>query len=300
MGFQTVVNAQPAPAVQGDMASQNPRHNVLGAAGQLVAPVGGIYVGKFAFLNRATGLLSQSYSSGTYNYPVFVARNSQALITQFLGQATDLIPQGFMVVAFDGGDFFAKFNGGITAGGTVYADETTGQPTNAATNTVTASAGFTGTASLATVGGQAQMTIATITGGIVSIGDTITGTGTASNVVQSLASGTANTVGAVYNLSGAVTTEAAEAVTTLSLNMLATALLTGGLNIGDAVTGSGVTAGTTITSVPAADAAVLIYGLSVAQHFASTTVTGPAALATGFTAQSSAAQGELAIIYAAA
>lgn len=300
MGFQTVVNAQPAPAVEGDFASQNPRHNVIGAAGQLVAPVGGLKVGHFFFINPATGLCSQSYNSGSYSQVAYLARNSQGLITQFLADSTEVVPQGFMVVGFDGGDFWAKFNGGIAAGGTVYADETTGHPTNAATNTVTASAGFTGTASLATVGGQAQMTLATITGGIVTIGDTVTGTGTATNTVQSLASGTANTVGAVYNLSGAVTTEAAEAVTTLSTVMLATAELTGGLNVGDGITGSGVTAGTTITSVPAADAAVLLYGLSVAQHFASTTVTGPAAIASGFKATSNAAQGELAMIYAAA
>jgi hypothetical protein len=298
MGFQTVVNAQPAIAVEGDFASQNPRHNTLAAAGQLVAPPGGLRVGYFFFINPATGLCSQSYGNG-YTQISFLARNSQGLITQFLADSTQIVPEGFMVVGFDGGDFYARFASGITAGSTVYADETTGAPTNAATNTVTASAGFTGTASLATVGGQAQMTLATITGGIVTIGDTVAGTGTASNVVQSLASGTANTVGAVYNLSGAVTTEAAEAVTTLSTTMLATAQLTGGLNVGDAVSGTGVTAGTTITSVPAADAAVLLYGLSVAQHFASTTVSGPAAISSGFTATSNANQGELAVIHAA-
>jgi hypothetical protein len=142
------------------------------------------------------------------------------------------------------------------------------------------------------------MTVATVTAGVVSVGDTVTATGvTAGTTVVSLGTGTGG-VG-TYNLSVAATTESAEATTTASTILNVTALVSGGLYIGDVVTGTGVTAGTTITSVPAQGAVGLgAYGLSVAQNFASTTVTGPVAIATPFTVRSNCLPGEIAKISA--
>ncbi len=283
-GFQNVVNSVQAPGVLGDFASTNPFSSIVSQAGGLVAPAGGLTVGNFAWVGPL-GQVSQAEVAG---WQVgFLGRNEQALITQFLGQYSLNVPSGFMVTLFNGGDFWAYFANGATAGATVYADNTTGAPQTSATNTVTGEVGFTGTASLATVAGQAQMTLATITSGIVSIGDVVSGTGTASNVVQSLASGTANTVGAVYNLSGAVTTEAAEAVTTASTVLNATAVLTGGLSVGDVITGTGVTAGTSIASLGTAAGGVGTYNLSIPGgvpfNTASETITGPANTSTGWT-----------------
>jgi hypothetical protein len=285
-GFQKQVNLVQAPGVAGDFASMNPFSSVLAGPAALVAPVGGLKVASFAWVNPTDLSVHQAYNAA---YQIgFVGRNEQALITNFLGESTLLIPQGFMVNLFNGGDFFAYFPNGAVGGSTVYANETTGAPGTAATNTVTGSIGFTGTASLATVGGQAQMTLATITGAsIVNVGDVVSGTGTASNVVQGLASGTANTVGAVYNLSGAVTTEAAEAVTTASNVLNVTAVLTGGLSVGDVISGTNVTAGTSIASVGTGVGGIGTYILAIPGsapvNTASETITGSPSIATGFT-----------------
>src|ERR1700679_3940836 len=97
-GFQNKVNAKAAPAVEGDFASTNPRFSVLATGGNLVAPSTGLRVGRFAFVNPADQSVHQGYSSG---YQIgFFARNAQALITAFLGAATQLVPAGFMVTLF--------------------------------------------------------------------------------------------------------------------------------------------------------------------------------------------------------
>lgn len=277
MSFQKVVNIVQAPGVTGDFASTNPFSSVLSAAGGLVAPAGGLTVGNFFWVGPA-GQTSQSFVSGWQI--AFLGRNEQALITEFLGEETLVVPEGFMVVGFNGGDFFAYFADGATAGAQVYADETTGAPQMQTTNSFTGSVGFAGTASLATVAGQAQMTLVSITAAsIVTIGDIVSGTGTNSNVVQSLASGTANTVGAVYNLSGAVTTESTEAVTTASYVLNVTAVADGGLSVGDAISGTNVTSGTTIAEILTDSGGIGTYLLNIPGnvqfHTASETITGP-------------------------
>jgi hypothetical protein len=301
--FPTSVNSLQAPAVRGDFASQNPRASVLAGQGALVAPVGGLIVGNFAFVTGATAsageTVSQSYTSGTQIG--FLAREEQGLISTYLAGDSLVVPQGFMVTLYDEGEFFAYFGNGVTPGSTVYADESTGAPTTAASTSVTGEVGFTGTGSLATVSTVAQLTLATITSGVITIGDIVSGTGTASNVVTSLASGTANTVGAVYNLSGAVTTEAAEAITTASATLNVTAVASGSLSVGDPVTGTGVTAGTTIGSFgPGTTGGVGTYGLIIPGntpfHTAAETITGSTNVVTAFVVRSFAGPGELAKI----
>lgn len=296
-GFQNVVRAKAAPAVAGDFASTNPRASVLATEGNLVSPAAGLIVGNFAFVNPANQSVSNAYASG--DQIGFLGRNQQALITQFLAEATVLVPSGFMVTLFDEGEFWAYFGNGATAGQEVYADEATGAvQSGSGTTSFTGEVGFTGTASLATVLGVAQLTIATITSGLIEIGDTVSGTGTASNVVTSLASGVANTVGAVYNLSGAVTTEAAEAVTTASNTLNVTAVSAGAINIGDVISGTNVPAGTTVTAYGTGVGGIGTYIVSGAQfHTAAETITVPTgAVDTGFKVRTNCLPGELAII----
>lgn len=284
MPFQSKVNSNQAPGVAGDFASTNPFSSVLSGPGALVAPAGGLTVGNFAWVGPA-GQVSQSYVSGWQIG--FLGRNEQALITEFLGEFSMVVPEGFMVTLFDGGDFFAYFANGATALATVYADEDTGAPQMQATNSFTGSVGFTGTAALSSVTGN--MTLATVTAGsIVTIGDVLTGTGvTSGTTITGLVSGTPSTVGAVYSLSIAPTTESAEAVTTASSTLNITAVADGGLSIGDVISGSGVTAGTQIASFGTGTGGIGTYGLlipgSVPFHTASETITGPSNTATAFT-----------------
>src|SRR5208337_4078918 len=103
MPFPNTINSQQAPAVQGDFASTNPFASVLAGQGALVAPPGGLIVGNFFWVSP-TGVCSQSFVSG---YQIaFLGRNEQALIVNFLGEATLVVPAGFMVVGFNEGDFW--------------------------------------------------------------------------------------------------------------------------------------------------------------------------------------------------
>ena len=154
----------------------------------------------------------------------------------------------------------AYFANGATAGAAVFVDETTGAPQMQATNSFTGEIGFTGTASLSSVTGN--MTLATITSGIITVGDVLSGTGVVSGTtITGLVSGTPNTVGAVYSLSVAPTTESAEAVTTASNVLNITAVADGGLSVGDVISGSGVTTGTSIASFITGTGGIGTYGL---------------------------------------
>lgn len=298
-GFQNVVGSKAPPAVEGDFASLNPRASVLAIGGNLVAPATGLLVGHFAFVNPANQAVSQSYTSG---YQIgFFARNAQALITAFLGAATMLVPSGFMVTLFDQGEFWARFGGGATAGQTVYADEGTGaaQSGSATPTSFTGSIGFTGTASFATN----VMTVVTQTAGsLIEVGDVVTSAGvTGGTTVTALLTGTPGAVGSTYSLSTAPGTIATQAATTTSTTLNVTAISAGEINIGDVISGTNITAGTTIAAFGTGVGGVGTYIVSipgnVATHTASETITVPAGnVATQFTVATNCLPGELAII----
>lgn len=295
-GFQNVVRAKAAPAVAGDFASTNPRASVLATEGNLVSPAAGLIVGNFAFVSPTDQSVSNVYASG--DQIGFLGRNQQALITQFLAAATVLVPGGFMVTLFDEGEFWAYFGNGATAGQEVYADEETGAvQSGSGTTSFTGAVGFTGTASL--VAAASSLTIATITSGLIELGDAVSGTGiTAGTKIVALVSGVANTVGAVYSLSIAPTDEAAEAVTTTSNTLKVTAISAGAINIGDTISGTNITAGTTIVAYGTGVGGVGTYIISGAPvHTASETITVPTgAVDTGFKVRTNCLPGELAII----
>lgn len=89
MGFQTQVNQQPAPAVAGDFASANPRATVLAGPGALVAgsdvpsgyTLGGVVVGRFAWAAPGT---SVNQSSGETDGMVTVSNTGSGAPTGFL------------------------------------------------------------------------------------------------------------------------------------------------------------------------------------------------------------------------
>jgi hypothetical protein len=120
MPFQTQVYVQPAPAVEGDFASANPRATVLAGPGSLVAGPDGVLVGRFAWAS-STG--QEDVSSGEvdfYNLVAssgagapsgFVHRDQQTLITVWLAEATMLIPHGMPVTLFSAGDFWTRSAG---------------------------------------------------------------------------------------------------------------------------------------------------------------------------------------------
>jgi hypothetical protein len=259
MPFQSKVNLYQAPGVEGDFASMNPFSSVLAGGvpgqggGQLVAPATGLAVGRFAFVDPATNNVSQSYKTG---YQVgFVGRNEQALITQFLGEYTLVIPGGFMVNLFNGGDFFARFPAGATQGQKVYADPNTGLPISSASAPAaasgTGSAGVTGT--LTTVNGSTTVTVNTVSAGIFAVGDTVVSAnvpvGTVVVAQLTVTAGSGAGLLGTYQLSAAATAAAGPtAFTSTSTVLDLTAVAGGAFEPGDVITGTGVTAGTTIVS----------------------------------------------------
>ena len=294
-GFQKTVNLTPAPAVAGDFASSNPRATVLAGPGGLVAGLGGVTVGKFAWVDT-DGVTVLSHGTAAKSPSGFVHREQQALIQTYLAESGMNIPQGFPVTLHNQGDFWAV-NGGAGAfavGDSVYAncaDGTVAQ--SAATNaTATASMGATFTAS----GSGTNLTVSAVTG-LISIGETLgTTTGIpAGTTIVSQTSGTTGGAG-VYVTSVATTISAATA-TSFGNVLNVTAVASGSLDIGESVTGTGIPAGAVLDSqISGASGGVGVYALSVpaTAYAASTTVTSVGGVAaTGWKAQSAAAVGEL-------
>ena len=104
MGFQTTVNLQQAPAVAGDFATANPRASFPAGEGQYVAGSAGVTVGRFAWIDATTGLVS---NTGTGKPDGFIHREQQALISVYLAEASNVVPQGFPVTVMRTGDYWA-------------------------------------------------------------------------------------------------------------------------------------------------------------------------------------------------
>jgi hypothetical protein len=368
MGFQTQVNLTPAPAVAGDFASSNPRASVLAGPGGLVAGALGVTVGKFAWVDD-DGLTVQSFGTATKAPSGFVHREQQALIQNYLAEASMNIPVGFPVTLHNEGDFWARLEGAnaATIGAAIYADYSDGSVhavaapagasvTGAMGSTNTAALGATFTASADT---DATRLVVTSVTGLISIGDEVSGTGiTAGTTVLSQVSGTtggagtyqlsaANTASAatvtafgsvmvtsvttglisvgetvsggagfpvgatvlaqvsgtpggagVYTLSaaGSAYTASATGVTTFGDVLNVTAVASGALEVGDPVSGTGIPSGAVVASqVSGTAGGVGVYTLdqSATAYAASTTVTAVGGVLTAFKAQSVAAVGEL-------
>ena len=104
MGFQTTVNLQQAPAVAGDFATANPRASFPAGEGQHVAAAAGVTVGRFAWIDATTGLVS---NAGTGKPDGFIHREQQALISVYLAEASSVVPRGFPVTVMRTGDYWA-------------------------------------------------------------------------------------------------------------------------------------------------------------------------------------------------
>ena len=105
-GFQNTVTVNPAYAVEGDFASDNPRANVLNSPEDgLTAGANGVTIGRFAWVNQANQTAS---NNGTGVPDGFVARHTNALINALTEEASMLIPAGRTLALHSKGDFWAK------------------------------------------------------------------------------------------------------------------------------------------------------------------------------------------------
>jgi hypothetical protein len=234
MPFPGQVNTVPGVGVAGDFCSANPRVSTVNGPGAFVADVAGVTVGAFAWTDP-TNVKARNFGGLT---PVgFVGRAQQALITQFLADNTQVIPQGLGVTLFQDGEFWV-LNSGTTAsaiGNKAYANNNTGLVSFAATGTPPA--GATSAASTIALNTVATSTIAlpSVTGSIAPY----TGTG-----------------------GGGLLT--------------VTAIGTGALGAGMQLAGTGVDPATVITKQLTGTAGSTgTYQVNISQTVASTTITAP-------------------------
>jgi len=131
MPFQKTVNLQQAAAVAGDFAGANPRATYIAHEGGFVAGTGGVTVGNFGWVQSNASILC----AGTVAPQGFIARSQgAALIATYLAENGVVIPAGFNVTLFKGGDFYAKITVATASiGQKAFASQADGtmQPANA-------------------------------------------------------------------------------------------------------------------------------------------------------------------------
>lgn len=302
-GFQTQAYNQPAAAVAGDWASANPYFSFLAGPGALVAGEGGVTVGRFCWATApfdADGTPGVVYSNGAGAVSGFVAREQQALNSTYLSPTGNVIPKGFGVSVYTGGDFWVVNDGDVAAvpGMKAYADFSTGKVRFAATGTPVSSASVTGSIAAATGSFTGTivddvLTITAVGSGVAVVGGTLSGAGvaTGTKIVRQL-TGTAGGVG-TYAVSIADQDVASTTISETYGTLTVTAVGSGALEVGAVLSGSGVTAGTTITALGTGAGGTGTYVVSPTQTAGSTTITAVGDVETKWYAMSSGAVGSL-------
>jgi hypothetical protein len=302
-GFQTQVYGQPAPAVEGDFASQNPYYSFDAGPGALVAGASGVVIGRFAWVAPPTDANGRNGVVNSFGAGVpdgFVHREQQGLFTAFLGYAGMTIQAGYMVTLLIAADVWVKNNGSTQAlpGQKAYATLADGSATFAATASPTQGASVTASVAAATssVTGSITGNVLTVTAvgsGTVYPGTTISGTGVASGTkIVSQISGTTGGVGTYYVSIPEQTVTSTTISGTYGL-MTVTAVGSGALATNTVIAGSGVDTGTKITALGTGTGGTGTYIVDSNTVVGSTTVTTSSNVETGWTAQSSGLPGEL-------
>jgi len=303
-GVQATVNTVPAPAVAGDFASANPRFTALAGPGGYVSGAAGATIGAFCWQDWSfldpDGNPTNINSFGNGPVTGFIARYQQGLITQFLSDASMIIPQGFDVTVMSGGDFWVVNNGTTFAvqGQKAYADLATGLVSFAATGspaqaTSTAASIAAGTFSVTGSVNGNVLTVTAVGSGVVVIGGIISGTGIATGTqIRNQLSGTAGGIG-TYSLSIGEQTAASTTVSGTYGTLTVGGTIVGTIPVGAAVGGSGVTAGTVITARGTGTGGAGTYIVNTTQTVGSEALTFNTNVETKWIAMSQAAAGEL-------
>lgn len=212
--FQRSVNMQPAPGVEGAIASANPPAVYVTGPGGLISGTLGVFVARFGWATRQSddservdnnGLL---VANGVSRAPSgFIANEQQGLNIAYLTEAGMSMLPGQAMELFTRGDFWMKFLSSANRDQKVFANLLTGEAQAAAAGATIAT--FTGNASFATN----VMTVTSVTAGAVKVGQLVTGAGVPANTyVASLGTGVGGL--GTYNLTTAPGTIAAQATTT--------------------------------------------------------------------------------------
>lgn len=305
-GIQTVVNNQPAPAVAGDFASNNPNdYSVLAGPGGLVSGPSGVTVGRFQWAvppDDGDGFPAVVNTFGSGPVTGFLAREQQGVISTFLaGSSMSVIP-GTEITLYSGGDFWVKNDGAAEAivGQKAYANFADGKVTFA--TTATPLAGASGSASTIAAGTSSVtgsildevLTVTAVGSGTLYPGTTISGSGVASGTkILSQSSGTVGGVG-TYQVSIPEQNVASTAISGTYGLLTVGGTVVGGFGVGDVISGSGVTAGSKITTLGTGTGGAGTYIVDPTQTVGSTAISVSALnVETKWICMSSALPGEL-------
>lgn len=304
-GFQSQVYYNQAPAVEGDFASTNPRATVLAGPSALVCGSAGVVVGRFAWASYehvdydgAPGIVD---NFGTGPVTGFVHREQQGLIQTYLQEASMVVPAGFPITLFEAGDFWVKNNGSTQAlpGMKAYADFADGKVTFAATGSpsgATTSAGSIAAATSSVTGSIAGniLTVTAVGSGTVYPGTKISGTNvaTGTKIVEQL-SGTAGGVG-TYAVNIPEQTVASTTISGTYGVFTAGGTIVGTFGVGNTLTGTGISATTTITQqLTGTTGGAGTYAVDVNTVVSSTAITSATNVETKWYCRSSGLAGEL-------
>ena len=287
MPFPSQVNVVPAIAVAGDFASANPRATVQNQQGAFVAGTNGLTVGLFAWADSANRTVSNTGAGAPTG---FVGRHQQALITAFLADNSSVVPAGMPVTLFSSGDFFVKNSGStaVTVGQYAYTNNATGAITFAAAGAATVggsstassiaiNSATTSTIALNSFTGSINGTVLTVsaigTGGVF-VGQTLSG-GSGANVIDPATTVTGFLSG-TQGGDGTYSVNVSDVITSTTITgsggWFAPGTTTGTFAVGQVLSGTGVTTGTTI--VAAGNAGGTTWGVGTAQTTASATIAG--------------------------
>lgn len=304
MDFQTQVNTVQAPAVAGDFCDANPRATVDAGPGGLVAGPLGISVARFVWADP-TFLDPENAPTVVNNYgngvPVgFVHRDQQALITQYLSSASNVIPHGFGVTAFRKGGFW------VTNAGTGYAQR--GQKAYAKFADGSVRFGAAGAPTTAGVTGAIAPKSSTITGSILGnvmtvtaaaddpivVGSLVAGVGVnGSPRIVSQLSGTDHGVGTYALDIGEQNVAPGTSLTATYGLLTVSAVASGTIAIGGVVAGAGVTNGTSVRALGTGVGNIGTYYVDVTQTVNSEALTITQDVETDWQAVSSGGVGEI-------
>jgi hypothetical protein len=175
-GIQTFVNRELPPGAPGDWAGANIRASVPVGPWALIAPPSGTTIGAIGWANPTTGICSNYFQPSSF--PGFIHREQQGQGLQTSGVlivpnvVATAVLSGNPVTALSQGDFWGLFQGGCSAGNSVYANPTTGALIAGASG-----AGVSGAITAASLSSAGVLTVATITGTPLAVGQIITGVG---------------------------------------------------------------------------------------------------------------------------
>lgn len=214
MTFQKTVNNQPAPGVEGAIASSNTPALYVTGPGGLISGALGTVVARFGWATYQSDGSERVdnnallVAAGLPRTPSgFIANEQQGLNTIYLSEAgMTMLPWQAMEL-FTRGDFWAKFLSAVTRDQKVFANMLTGDLQSAAAGATIATA--TGTASFATN----VMTVTVASTGTFKVGQAVNSAGVAANTyIASPGTGLGGT--GTYNLTTSPGTITAQAVTT--------------------------------------------------------------------------------------